>query len=95
MDISQDIELLAMGLIPAGFNYDIKKTETIDWRKLEYNSRYKQAQFYYNKLHKAVRNLPGIYEHCVRLAENNVSPLESLLQLESGTRDAKDVLYDA
>jgi hypothetical protein len=95
MDIAQDIELLAMGLIPAKFNYDIKKTETIDWRKLEYNSRYKQAQFYYNKLPKAVRNLPGLYEHCEKLASYNVSPLESLLQLETGERDPKDVLYDA
>ena len=71
-----------MGLIPAGFNYDIKKTESIDWRKLEYNSRYKNPDFYYNKLHKAIKNLPGIYAHCMRLAENNVSPLESLLQIE-------------
>jgi len=83
MDIAQDIELLAMGLIPAGFNYDIKKTETIDWRKLEYNSRYKQPQFYYNKMPKAVRNLPGMFSYCEKMASYNVSPLESLLQLES------------
>jgi len=81
MDIAQDIELLAMGLIPAGFTYNIKKTETIDWRKLEY-SKHKQPDWYFNKLHKAVRNLPGIYDHCIRLAENNVSPLESLMQIE-------------
>lgn len=87
MDISQDIELLAMGLIPAGFNYDIKKTETIDWRKLEYNSRYKQPEYYHNKLPKAVRNLPGLWEYCEKLASYNVSPLESLLQLESIRED--------
>ena len=83
MDIAQDLELLKMGLIPAGFNYDIKKTESIDWRKLEYNNRYKQPQFYYNKLPKAVKNLPGIYSHCEKLASYNVSPLESLLQIET------------
>ena len=83
MDVAQDLELLAMGLIPVGFTYNIKKTETIDWSKLEYNSRYKNANFYYNKLPKAVRNLPGIINHCEKLASYNVSPLESLLQIES------------
>jgi hypothetical protein len=95
MDIAQDIELLALGLIPAGLTYDIKKNNYIDWSKLEYNSRYKKADYYYNKLPKAVKNLPGLYEHCEKLASYNVSPLESLLQLETGERDARDILYDA
>ena len=82
MDIAQDIELLAMGLIPAGFTYNIKKTETIDWSKLEYNSRYRNPNYYYNKLPKSVQNLPGIYNHCEKMASYNISPLESLLQLE-------------
>lgn len=91
MDISQDIELLALGLIPASLSYNIKKTETIDWSKLEYNSRYKNVNYYYNKLPKAVQNLPGLYEHCDKMAVNSVSPLESLMQIET----IRDKLYDA
>ena len=91
MDSAQDIELLALGLIPASLNYNLQKTETLDWSKLEYNARYKNPNYYYNKTPKAVRNLPGIYNHCEKMALNNVSPLESLMQIET----VRDKLYDA
>lgn len=84
MDSAQDIELLSLGLIPASLNYNIQKTETIiDWAKLEYNSRYKNPNYYFNKLPKAVRNLPSMYNHCEKMALNSVSPLESLMQIET------------
>ena len=82
MDPAQDIELLVLGLIPASLNYNLKKTETIDWAKLEYNSRYKNPNYYYNKLPKAIKNLPGLYDHCEKMAQNSISPLQSLMQIE-------------
>jgi len=90
MDPAQDIELLALGLIPASLNYNLQKTETIDWAKLEY-AKYRQPMFYYNKLPKAVKNLPGIYNHCEKMALNSVSPLESLMQIET----VRSLVYDA
>ena len=91
MDSAHDVELLALGLIPASLNYNAQQKETLDWSKLEYNARYKTPEYYYNRLPKAVKNLPGLWGHCEYMAKNGVSPLESLLQIEM----AKDKLYDA
>lgn len=76
-----DLQLLNKGILPEKFNYDLTKTETLDWSKLVFNGRIHDPDFYYNKLPKSIQTLPNIEKFCIELAEQaNESPLEQIMR---------------
>lgn len=90
--ISVDLQLLNKGIIPESMNYNLSKTESLDWSKLVFNGRINDPDFYYNKLPKSIQSLPNMDKFCIELAEQaDESPLEQMLRRKS---EPDHLIYD-
>jgi hypothetical protein len=82
--ITVDLQLLSKNILPESMNYNITKTETLDWSKLVFNGRIHDPDFYFNKLPKSIRALPNIDKFCIELAnEATESQLDQILRRKS------------
>ena len=82
MDILNDLELLNQGILPDSLNFSLpKKTEHIDVSKIQYNAFYKTFEYWSNKFPEGHQSIPGFDKIINNLAENALTPLQYLNQL--------------
>ena len=86
MDIVKDLELLNNGILPESFNFNLnllQKPEHIDYNKIQYNAFYKTFEYWSNKFPKGHQSIPGFDKIVHNLAENALTPLQYLNQLNN------------
>ena len=71
--------MLEAGYLPASLNYNVTKTEILDYSKLDYVN-FKKPIFFFNKLHSSLQQIPGIYKYCDEIANQSLTPLQLILQ---------------
>ena len=84
MDILKDLELLNQGVLPDSLNFNLKpKPEQIDVSKIQYNAFYKTFEYWSNKFPEGHQSIPGFDKIIHSLAENAITPLQYLNQLNN------------
>ena len=84
MDILKDLDQLNQGILPDSLNFSLKpKTEHIDYQKIQYNAFYKTFEYWSNKFPEGHQSIPGFDKIIHSLAENAITPLQYLNQLNN------------
>jgi hypothetical protein len=79
MRVANTISELKKGRVPPTLFYKLaEEQDTIDWSKLQYNSRYKSPEYFKSKLPKGYEQIPGFNEIIQEIAEKAISPLEEM-----------------
>ena len=85
-DLNND---LANGILPDSLYFGKKEVQPIDWAKVQYNTFYRNPDYFKNKFHKGIDQIlpPEVFE---KMAERAMTPAE-----EMDFRSAKPVeLYE-
>jgi hypothetical protein len=81
MSLKKINEQLQKGVLPDDFKFfETPNQDNLDWNKVKYNAFYKEYDYHFDKLPKALHNIPGI-ESIVEMNMNLArSPLEEILE---------------
>ena len=78
METIQELnEQLSKGILPDSLYFGKREAQTTDWAKIQYNTFYKNPDYFIGKFHKGITQIlpPEIFE---RMAEKAMSPAEEM-----------------
>lgn len=78
METLQDLnEKLSKGILPDSLYFGKRETQPIDWEKIQFNTFYKNPDYFLGKFHKGIGRIlpPEFFE---RMAEKAMSPAEEM-----------------
>jgi hypothetical protein len=84
MSSKEAINLLNKGVLPETLNFLPREPEVIDWDKVRYNTIYNNREYWEQKFHPALHNLPAFNEIIDEIVEKNRNntPLQQILEKE-------------
>lgn len=91
--IAEDLRMLENGFLPESCFYKIDTSLYIDNSKIQYNKRYKEPQYFMNKLPRGMRNMHGMDTYCQKLADEAMTPLQAMLLRQQPDPDSVISLY--
>ena len=90
MNISEIIKSLEMGVCPKELDYsEANCHHEIDWEKVIYNTRYNSFEYFDNKLHNDLKNIPA-YDKIVDLIVDKNKDNNPLKEMEQRIKEATE-----